>query len=471
MNDLPLDQALRKITLLADLTDEHIQWIAKHSEERRFNTGEVIGNAGDPAEFMMMLIEGEIEGRSDDHVLYIGTAGEISGKLPHSRMQKFPLTMRAAAPVRAAVLHQKHFDEMLDQIPELEVRLVRLMADRIREYTTSEVQQSKLAALGKLSAGLAHELNNPASAASRAADAIREELARMRDLDCRVAEADIRPEQRTRVVTIQGKALDHARGCTPLDALTRSDREEELGSHLSDMGVNDAWDLAPELMDAGFTRESLTDLAEAADGAFAHVLARIAMLIRLDRLAQEIQESTSRISRLVTSIKDYSYMDTAAEREVDVHRDIENTLTILGNKIRKSGVAVERLYDKSLPVICANGSELNQVWTNLIENAIDAMAAMPDGAKTLRLRTSVRLDRVVVEVLDNGPGIPDNIRERIFEPFFTTKKQGEGSGLGLDVVRRIVRRHHGDILVESQPGNTSFEVRLPIARAASSSNT
>jgi signal transduction histidine kinase len=293
----------------------------------------------------------------------------------------------------------------------------------------------------------------------------------MRDLDCRVAEADIRPEQRTRVVTIQGKALDHARGCTPLDALTRSDREEELGSHLSDMGVNDAWDLAPELMDAGFTRESLTDLAEAADGAFAHVLARIAMLIRLDRLAQEIQESTSRISRLVTSIKDYSYMDTAAEREVDVHRDIENTLTILGNKIRKSGVAVERLYDKSLPVICANGSELNQVWTNLIENAIDAMAAMPDGAKTLRLRTSVRLDRVVVEVLDNGPGIPDNIRERIFEPFFTTKKQGEGSGLGLDVVRRIVRRHHGDILVESQPGNTSFEVRLPIARAASSSNT
>jgi len=186
-------------------------------------------------------------------------------------------------------------------------------------------------------------------------------------------------------------------------------------------------------------------------------------------MAETVVESSERIFELISAIRGYSFMDQAPVQDIDLRQSIENTLAMFRSRTGRVEIKLE--FDSELPPVSAYGSELNQVWTNLIENAIDAMAAMPDGAKTLRLRTSVRLDRVVVEVLDNGPGIPDNIRERIFEPFFTTKKQGEGSGLGLDVVRRIVRRHHGDILVESQPGNTSFEVRLPIARAASSSNT
>ncbi|MDZ4798112.1 MAG: ATP-binding protein [Bryobacteraceae bacterium] len=455
---------LRRAPLLVDLADEELQWLIDNGEERLFEAGAITVEEASRADRMYILLEGEIEGRIDGRLAFQAHAGDITGKLPHSRMVSYPVGVRAVSNVRLLQIDEANFGAMLERIPRLEIRLIRLMADRIREFTSSEVQQSKLAALGKLAAGLAHELNNPAAAAGRAASNLRENLGSMRDLDCRIASSDLTSQQRSALVTAEGKAIEHARSCTPIDALSRSDREDELGVMLQKAGIAEAWDLAPQLVDAGFDRESLKGFAEQTGPVFREALARTALLIATDRLADEIQESMGRISDLVKSIKEYSYMDTAAERDVDVHKDIENTLRILNSKINKSGVTVERDYDRGLPTIRANGSELNQVWTNLIDNAIDAMAEMKTGEKVLRIRTERRLERIVVEVLDTGPGVPEELRQRIFEPFFTTKKQGQGTGLGLDVVQRIVRRHHGDLRMESRPWRTCFQVYLPILR-------
>ncbi len=459
-----LIEALRRVPALADLKDEALQWIAENGQEMWYEAGDVTVEPGTPADVMIILLEGEIEARAEDRITYQAVAGEITGKLPHSRMVTFPRLVKAITRVRELEIHESKFSEMFDRIPELEVRLVRIMADRIREFTASEVQQSKLIALGKLSAGLAHELNNPAAAAARAASSLRENLGCIRELDCRIAQEDLTPAQRAAIVTAEGKAIEHARSCTPLDALTRSDREEEIGVLLQKADVEDPWELAPQLVDAGFDRESLKIFAEQTGAAFRHALARTALLIATDRLAEEVQESMARISSLLKSIKEYSYMDTTPDREVDVHNDIENTLRMLANKIKKAGVTVERDYDRELPTISANGSELNQVWTNLIDNAVDAMAEMQSGEKTLTIRTQRRVDRIMVEIRDTGPGVPPELEQRIYEPFFTTKKQGQGTGLGLDVVQRVVRRHHGDLVLESVPGKTCFQVYLPVRR-------
>lgn len=458
-------KALRTVPLLADLPDEKLSVLVELGSERHFTPGEITIQNGSPADAMFILLEGELEGRSEDRAVFIARAGDIAGMLPHSRMVTFPVTVRAVTPVWDLRIPETAFAEMLARVPELDGRLIGLMSDRIRTYTADQVQQGKLVALGKLSAGLAHELNNPASAAGRAADAIRESMRELRELDLAIASAELTREQRVALFDAESRALEHSRGCTGLDALTRSDREEELGARLQKLGVRDAWDLAPRLVDAGFTGESLEQFAREANIIFPEALARMGLLISLDQLSGEILESMTRISALVKSIKEYSYMDTVAERDVDLHNDLENTLRILDRRIRLADVSVQREYDKELPKICANGSELNQVWTNLIDNAVDAMSQdVPGRPRILRIRTARKLDRVVVEVFDTGPGVPEELRNRIFEPFFTTKKQGQGTGLGLDVVQRIVHRHRGDLRLESAPGRTCFQVILPVRR-------
>ncbi len=453
---------LRTVPPLADLAEEHLRWLIGHGEEIWFEEDETVVAEGSPADSMVMLLEGEMEARSGDRPLYLIGAGSIAGKLPHSRMTAYPRTVRAVRRLHVLRIFEKDFVEMLDVIPGLEGKLIQIMADRIREFTAAEVQQSKLAALGKLSAGLAHELNNPAAAAARAAGQLRENLRCIRELDHAFAMADLTQDQRTAIVDAETLAIANAEKCGPLDTLTRSDREEALGDQLSKMGVEVAWDLAPELVDAGFTAESLSDFSKQSGVFFKEALAHMALLIAMDRLAEEVQESMARISSLVKSIKEYSYMDNAGEREVDLHKDLENTLRVLSAKITRSGVTIERQYDSGLPLVCGNGGQLNQVWTNLIDNAVDAMAGLTSGEKILRITTSRKLDRAVVEVLDTGPGVPPNIQQRIFEPFFTTKPQGQGTGLGLDVVQKVISQHQGDIRLESKPGRTCFQVFLPI---------
>jgi signal transduction histidine kinase len=464
----PIEEALRDVTVLADLPEDAIVWIARHVEDRRYEPGDIVFRHGDPADYMFFMLEGEFYARPDDGTQlppFIASAGQVSGALPHSRIKEFARAGRVTAPSRIAALHRSYFDEMLDVIPELENRLIGLMADRIRENARADLHHEKLSALGKLAAGLAHELNNPAAAIARGAETVRERLQCLRAADAQLAAAAVPAAQRAQLLQLEEQAIGHARTCTALDALTRSDREQELSDWLSDLGVEDPWDLAAELTDAGLNQETLSAVAGAAGDALGPALARVSAALALDRVAGEIADAANRMAELVRSVKEYSFMDTAAVQEIDIHEGLENTLTILRHQL-KHGIRVDRTYDRNIPKICANGSELNQVWTNLIDNAIYAMRKGTDGQKVLGVCTALRDDVVLVEISDTGEGIPPEVTSRVFEPFFTTKKQGEGTGLGLDIVGRIVRSHHGDIRFESKPGCTKFQVRLPLRQPA-----
>jgi signal transduction histidine kinase len=461
----PVKQALKEIPLLADLNDSELQWLVDHLEEGNYLPGEVLSHQGEPAEYLIIILDGEIQARAEggnpNLPVYIASKGAITGLLPQSRMTTFARTTTVAAPTRLLRLHKRHFDEMLTTIPQLRPRLLGVMADRIRDTTKMDIQYEKLAALGKLSAGLAHELNNPAAAARSAAGEIRRLLDRLRIADASLTRAAISSEARRHIGELEEGAIEKASACTALDSLTRSDREEQLGLSLSTAGIADAWDLAPELADAGLNQQRIAQLSEAVGSeALGSVLTRLASVLALYKISVDIQESTTRVSELVRAIKEYSWMDTQPEREIDIHHGLENTLTILKHQFR-SGIRVERQYDPDLPRICAHGGELNQVWTNLLQNAVDAMAGI-SVEKVLLIRTAAQSGGVLVEICDSGPGIPIEIQARIFEPFFTTKQQSDGTGLGLDLVGRIVRKHHGDIRFESRPGRTCFQVRLPL---------
>lgn len=451
---------LRKIGIFSDLSEGDLRWLAERFEEISLQPGDAGAREGDPANWLFVILEGEIrfQQTGKDSPVFRATAGQVTGLLPYSRLKQYKGSARAALPTRIARLHKDHFPEMLRRMPHLGQRLVALMADRIRETTRLETQRDKLMALGKLSAGLAHELNNPAAAAQRATANLRETLEAVRDASIRLARHALSPEQRETILRFEREAGEF-KPAIPADPLAQSDREEQIATWLEKCRVPDAWKLAPVLADVGVDIVKLESLAaEVGDEVLTDALIRIVSLITIARLISEIENSTKRISDLVRAVKEYSYMDRAAMQETDVHQGLESTLTILGHQLKR-GVRVVRDYDKELPLICAYGGDLNQIWTNLMDNAIEAM----HGQGELRVRTARDLDdRILVEIGDNGPGIPAEVLPHIFDPFFTTKGVGEGTGLGLDTACRIVRNHNGEIHVTSQPGDTRFKVYLPI---------
>jgi signal transduction histidine kinase len=455
-----LIEDLRKIQVFSDLPPDQLEWLAGKFEEIRYAPGEIIARPGDPLDHLTVILEGEIRiqrGNGSDTPVYTGYAGQVTGLLPYSRLTHYMGTGQAVLPTRIAQLHRDLIPEMLQRIPLLGQRLVAIMSDRIRETTRLETQRDKLTALGKLSAGLAHELNNPAAAAQRATANLRETLETVRDASIRLARHALTPEQRDMIINFEGDAGKRS-GSIPADPLAQSDREERINAWLERRHMAEAWRIAPALADSGVDIGKLESLAaEVGETVLCDALLRIASIISISKLIGEIEISTKRISQLVQAIKEYTYMDKAAMQMVDLHQGIENTLTILHHRL-KNGVTVVRKYGQDLPKICAFGGELNQIWTNLMANAIEAM----QGKGELRVRTALELDRVVVEIGDNGPGIPPDVLPHIFEPFFTTKGVGEGTGLGLDTVCRIIRNHHGEIRVVSKPGDTRFQVYLPI---------
>jgi signal transduction histidine kinase len=343
----------------------------------------------------------------------------------------------------------------MHRMPVLGERLVGMLTDRVREFTRLEQQRDKLAALGKLSAGLAHELNNPSAAAVRSAEALLECLARLRKLE---RDPSFNEANCAQISIVEDAIRKELKPAVFRDDLERSDREESLTAWLKTNSIDEPWRVASMLAEANLEKEHLERLQAATGLAFPSEIVRFATMLEMERIAEQIGHSTKRISSLVRAIKEYSYMDQSPVQAVDIVHGIENTLTILEHKLRK-GITVKRLIAPDLPLVTANGSELNQVWTNLIDNAADAMK----GKGVLTIRASRDADSVVVEIGDNGPGIPKDLQSHIFEQFFTTKPVGQGTGLGLDAVRRIMRKLNGAVSFTSVPGDTRFQVRIPVA--------
>jgi len=455
---MTLAEELRTIPEFADLAAEDLEWLAAQMTLVDVQAGEVTAREGEPANRMFAILEGEVRSQASNSEMpaFVARAPVLTGMLPYSRMKQFPVTMRAVVHTRGAWYPADRFDEMLQRIPLLQARLVRVLTDRVRRSAQLQGQTEKLAALGKISAGLAHELNNPAAAARRAAGNLRDAFQTFRAAVARLNAHELSAEQRAAIPALEADL--EKRSAVHLDSLERSDCEERVAACLERHGVERAWDLAPSLVTAGCDASWFENFAaQFPEEALGDLLARVAASLAIGSLLQEMEHSTARISELVRAIKEYSYMDQSPEQEVDIHHGLENTLIMLRYRL-KHGVEVKLEFDRSLPKICARGSELNQVWTNIIDNAADAM----NGKGELRIRTARELDNVLVEITDNGPGIPSEIRDHIFEPFFTTKSVGNGTGLGLETARRIVREHGGEVSVESAPGRTSFQVRLPI---------
>src|ERR1700733_4967981 len=455
---------LLRVPVFADLPDDQLDWFISQAEELHLKAGETYSRQGEPANAMYVILEGHLQGRGElngDVIVFDLGPGDVTGVLPYSRMKQFTVSQRAETDSRGLRFPASLFPDLIQKMPELTKRLVGLMSDRIREVTRLEQQRDRLASLGKLSGGLANELNNPASAAKRAASQLRHILKKIRDASLELGRQDLSSVQKLEIEKLEASFTQQDVD-TP-DALTISDLEEQIDSLLRSHGQNDLWLLAAGLARRNIKPEVVESLFAILDAGTARAaLVRIAASVEVASLLHEIESSTSRISDLVGAIKEYTYMDQSPVQNVDVVKSLETTLTILNHKLKK-GVIVQRDYHRVPLLVNSFGSELNQVWTNIIDNAIDAMR----GKGELRIRTYRDDGCVVVDIGDNGPGIPSEVEPHIFEPFFTTKGVGEGTGLGLDTVQRIVKKHRGNIQVSSTPGDTRFKVWLPLVESPS----
>jgi len=454
---------LLRVPVFVDLPDDQIAWFLSEVQELRLQAGETYLRQGDPADSMFVVLEGQLQARGElggETIIVSNKPGDVTGVLPFSRMKQATVTGRAVTESRLLRFPASLFPELVQKMPELTKRLVGVMSDRIREVTRIEQQRDRLASLGKLSAGLAHELNNPASAAKRATSQLRTILRRIKDASHELGRRELTPAQKSEIEKLETSFTEQ--DGPPPDTLTIADLEDQIDSLLRSHGQNDLWQLAAALARRGIKPAVLESLFATLEAGTARAaLVRIAASVEVANLLNEIESSTSRISDLVRAIKEYTYMDQGPVQNVDIVKSLETTLTILNHKL-KHGVAVQRDYQRVPFLVNSFGSELNQVWTNLIDNAIDAMG----GKGELRVRTYREDTCVVVEIGDNGPGISPEVKPHIFEPFFTTKGVGEGTGLGLDTVQRIVKKHRGNIQVNSKPGDTRFQVWLPLAEAS-----
>jgi len=471
--------ALRKVETLDGLSDQDYLWLAQNGTEYKVGPGTMVFHEGDPPRGMNILLAGEIHVRrsqSGNLSLFIARVGQLSGLLPFSRMKGYGGNAYSVGYAWSLDIAKEKFPDMLAAIPSMAQRCVSVLLNRVREVTRMEMQAEKLTALGKLAANLAHELNNPASAAQRSAASLFGELRSFGDLKqqlgATLTQAGQFPlyqdwAQRTR----EKMAGYKSRAILPDNPLDLSDREELFRTWLEAHGIPEPWTIASAVAESPMTIAHLEELATLlSPQALAVSAAAFSSSIRVERMAETVVNSTVRIFDLISAIKDYSYMDQAPIQEIDVAQSLDTTLTMFNSRL--DHVLVERQYDPGLPHISAYGSELNQVWTELIENALDAMSLTPAGngdaavpRGTLRLKTSQLGDMVTIEIWNDGPGIPLEVISRIFEPFYTTKPPGQGLGLGLDSVTRIVNKHNGFVTVDSKPGATCFQVRLPIDRS------
>ncbi|GAB1543936.1 ATP-binding protein [Scytonema sp. NUACC21] len=461
---------LRQVSHFSKLSNKQLEWLLNQGKEVWREPGEIHRREGDPADHVFVLLEGQIritqKVGSREVLLVTYEPKTLFGELPVLMGQEyFWASGRAVTRCHIFELPNQAFWELLSSCTCVMTSILRTMAQRLQEVQTISQHREKLIALGTLAAGLAHELNNPASACRRAVGQLRQTRQVLQPLTVKLNQQQSICTKKAFLMELQQDALARAQTAPQLDPITQSDLEDEVTQWLEAQNITDAWRVAPTMVTAGLDIEWLENVRNNVGNLLLdNVLHWICVSLQEMGLLNEIDHCTARISTLVEAVKDYSYMDRAPLQEIDVHDGIESTLTILNHKLKQSQVVLTRDYDCEVPLIQAYGSELNQVWTNLIDNAIDAV----DGNGKIWIRTSCENDFLLVEIADNGPGIPPEIQSHIFEPFFTTKGVGQGTGLGLHIVYRIVvSQHQGDIRVLSQPGETKFQVRLPTSRSKS----
>ncbi|HYZ36424.1 MAG TPA: ATP-binding protein [Pseudonocardiaceae bacterium] len=459
---------LRELFLFTDLSEPQLDWIRDHSEIFEAHEGEVLVAQGEPARCFYVLLSGTIQMtrlvagdqveilRSDQLGVYFGATQFYLGDQVD---QNYSASVRALSDCTVLALPSREFNEIFRRWYPMAVHLLQGMFVGISNTNALVGQRERLLALGKLSAGLTHELNNPAAAASRAADTLRERLAGMRHKLALLAEGRLDRETLKMLTVLQEKYVAAGAGAPALTALETGDLEDELTDWLDDRGVAQGWELAPVFVAGGLRVADLDEVAQTVPlDCLEGALRWLAYTVDTENLLREIGDATARITALVAAAKQYSQLDRAPHQDIDLHDGLDATLVMLARKLG-DGIRVVKDYDRGLPAIPAYPAELNQVWTNLIDNAVDAM----HGQGTLTVRTARDGEFALVEIGDTGSGVPPEIAKRIFEPFFTTKPVGQGTGLGLDVSWRVVvNRHHGDLQLHSAPGDTLFQVRLPL---------
>jgi signal transduction histidine kinase len=456
---------LRGVDLFDSLDDAELsEWVSL-AHARNVSPGEIVAEQGEQPPGLQLLLEGRTQalilaqGRSEPvghHTgpTWMGAIAVLTGGALGVRMQ-------AETHCRVATVSPEDFKRLAFAQPSIHERVMRQVAPVMSRVTEREQNRERLASLGTMAAGLAHELNNPAAAARRAAAQLTEALDAIGSALASFVEAGIEREDAERLVRLQQQAVAQAASATALDTLDAADAEDQLLAQMEALGVAEPWRLAEPLAAAGVNREWLDRVSELAGPATGAALRWVAATLTAGRLSAELCESTLRMSTLVGAVKSYAYMDRGELVEVDLHEGLETTLTVLGHKLKHTNIEVERDYDRALPKLTVRGSELNQVWTNLLDNAIEAL----NEGGTITIATRAEGDCAVVEISDDGPGIPEDVAARIFDPFFTTKEVGQGTGLGLATARRIVvDRHDGSLTLDSTPVRTTFCVRLPFSQ-------
>jgi signal transduction histidine kinase len=458
---------LKKVIALSDLPDEHLQWLINHSDYKEYSDGDIIGKYGQEADVMWISWEGKVAFYMylNGHQVYYFTfennslTGGVGGLLPYSRMKTYPGYSYAVGLVKSIRLHKKYFHELELLNPEFIQRLIGYMTTRARAFATTQLQHEKVNALGNLAAGIAHELNNPAAAISGISNELTNRISRNYELTQKLLQCNITPVHIQKIHELVDKKTKEQQQQLRLSVMQRMQHEDEIEEWLEANGITQR-ETAETLSAFGFSTLELESIRDdLGQNAFALVTPWLENIISSQKIINDLAEASGRISSLVASIKSHVHMDRTRDLQpTNIHNDIENTLTLLGFKLREKNIEVIKKFCNGLPLVPAFVGELNQVWTNLVDNAIYAV----EKSGSITVETYCDDKNVTVNIIDNGTGIPSDIISRIFEPFFTTKKMGDGNGIGLDIVSRIIKGHDGSISVNSHPGRTAFSVCLPL---------
>lgn len=457
-------EQIASFPVFSEVPRAQLQWVLDRGEIQSHKAGDFYIKKGDEIDRMIILLKGNLSLKMEQNGQFKELArmevGEVSGLLPYSRAQSALGYGSATVDSESLTLHKSHFHELICECNELATVLVHELMDRVRSFTKSQHQDEKLMALGKLSAGLAHELNNPAAAMVRSSESLQKHLGTVPDKFKGIMSMKVTHQQIDFVNDIIFKKVE--RGINKDEKLLlRNQREDDITDWLEDNGYGDCYLLAETLSEFGFVPAELEEIKSALDqDTFPKIMEWIDNVLTTEKMVGEIKEASRRISSLVNSIKSYSHMDRSNDKTpTNLHEGIHNTITILNHKLRRNNITLVEDLQEDLPHVNAIPGELNQVWTNIIDNALDAME---ENGGQLTIKTFSKGETVSVQIIDNGVGIPKDVQHRIFEPFFTTKDIGKGTGLGLEVVHRIIQGHKGNIHLESKPGNTVFEFCFPI---------